>query len=42
MLQSDLRKNYNIKHCEYEWKTSDGKILFAQKWDAGKNARAAI
>lgn len=42
MLQSNLHRKFNISHCEYEWKANDGKILFAQKWDAGKNARAAI
>jgi acylglycerol lipase len=42
MLQSDLRKNHNIKHSVYEWKASDGKILFAQKWHAGKDTKAAI
>lgn len=42
MLQSDLSKNHEIKHSKFNWKTKDGKVLFAQKWDAGQNAKAAI
>lgn len=42
MLQTNIRKKFTSNHQEFEWTTKDGKKLFAQKWDAGKNARAAI
>jgi alpha-beta hydrolase superfamily lysophospholipase len=42
MLQSNLRKEYNLNHVKFQWQARDGKELFAQKWDAGKNSRAAI
>lgn len=42
MLQTNLRKDFSGSHEEFEWKTSDGKTLFAQKWYAGKDSRAAI
>jgi alpha-beta hydrolase superfamily lysophospholipase len=42
MLQSDLHKNLETGHETFTWTTQDGKTLFAQKWDAGKDARGAI
>lgn len=42
MLETNLRKEITFDHNQYEWKTKDGQVLFAQKWDAGKHARAAI
>lgn len=43
MLQSkNLEETQKVVHEEFFWKTSDGKDLFAQKWDAGKSTRGAI
>ena len=42
MLQSNLSNNFELNHSQYKWKAKDGKVLFAQKWDAGKNTRAAM
>jgi len=43
MLQSKfLHGEYQVNHEEYEWPTSDKKKIYAQKWEAGKKARAGI
>jgi alpha-beta hydrolase superfamily lysophospholipase len=35
-------KSQKIIHEEYTWKSSDGKSIFAQKWDSGSAAKGAI
>ncbi len=42
MLKKELQHDSLISYAQYTWLASDGQELFAQKWDAGKSAKAAI
>ncbi len=42
MLQAKLENIQSSTHKEFDWRTTDNKIIFAQNWDAGINTRAVI
>ncbi len=42
MLQAKLKRTQENSHKEFIWGTKDNKTIFAQNWDAGPNAKAAL